>query len=274
MSALQWMVCGRPMKVLLTGACGGVGQMLRPYFTAAGVPVRLSDLKAPATLSANEEFVQADLADAPALSALVAGMDGIVHLGGFSVEGPWETILKANIEGSYHLYEAARLAGVQRIVFASSNHVAGFYSRDEKIGPERMVRPDSRYGVSKAFGEALGALYADKHGLRITNLRIGNVASAPVDRRRLAIWLHPDDLFQLIRIALTHPDIRYETFWGMSDNRRAWWDNSRAVALGYRPAHRSEDHVAAVLSRVEPVDAVGDQYQGGAFCSQEHPRSG
>ena len=271
MNSNAWQISGRPMKVLLTGACGGVGQMLRPYFSAAGISLRLSDLKAPDKLLPNEEFVAADLADAAALPVLVAGIDGIVHLGGFSVEGPWETILKANIEGSYHLYEAARMAGVMRIVFASSNHVAGFYPRDEKIDPERMVRPDSRYGVSKAFGEALGALYADKFGLRITNIRIGNVALAPVDRRRLAIWLHPDDLFQLIGIALNHPEIHYETFWGMSDNQRAWWDNSRAVALGYMPAHRSEDHVSAVLSREEMADPVGDRYQGGAFCSQEYP---
>ncbi len=103
-------------------------------------------------------------------------------------------------------------------MFASSNHAVGFYPRDQKIGVDVTVRPDSRYGVSKAFGEALGALYADKHGLRVTCMRIGNFDDAPVDKRRLSIWIKPDDLVQLIRIGLEHPDIRFEIFYGASDN--------------------------------------------------------
>ncbi len=259
------------MRVLLTGASGGVARMLRPLLAASGLQLRLSDLQPPDDLQAGEDFMAADLADAAALAPLVRDMEAIVHLGGHSVEGPWATILKANIEGCYNLYEAAFQAGVQRIVFASSNHVMGFHERGDKVDAERMLRPDSRYGVSKAFGEALGALYADKFGLRITNLRIGNVAPAPVDRRRLAIWLHPEDLCQLILIGLRHPDIRYETFYGMSDNARAWWDNRRAQAFGYRPRHRSEDHAARVLAVAEAPDPIADRFQGGAFCSQEHP---
>ena len=119
----------------------------------------------------------------------VAGVDGIVHLGGFSVEGPWDTILQANIVGCYNLFEAARRHGVERVVFASSNHVVGFYPRQRRIGVDDAVRPDSRYGVSKAFGEALAALYAYKHGLRVTCIRIGNFGDAPVDQRRLSIWI-------------------------------------------------------------------------------------
>ena len=135
-----------------------------------------------------------------------------------SVEGPWDTILNANIVGCYNVFEAAYRAGVKRVVFASSNHAVGFYPRAKKIGVDVTVRPDSRYGVSKAFGEALGAFYADKHGLRVTCLRIGNVGDAPLDSGRLAIWLKPEDLVQLIRIGLEHPDIRFEIFYGASDN--------------------------------------------------------
>ena len=119
----------------------------------------------------------------------VDGVQGIVHLGGFSTEGPWDTILNANIIGCYNVFEAARRAGVERIVFASSNHAVGFYPRQRRIGTDDAVRPDSRYGASKAFGEALAALYAYKHGLRVTCLRIGNFADVPVDKRRLSIWL-------------------------------------------------------------------------------------
>lgn len=243
--------------------------MLRPYFSAAGIQVRLSDLQRVTDLKPNETFMLADLNDVAALDQMVKGVDGIVHLGGHSIEGPWDTILKSNIEGCYHLYDAARMAEVPRIVFASTNHTVGFYPRSEKIGTERMVRPDSRYGVSKVFGEALGALYSDKFGLRITNIRIGNVGFEPIDRRRMSIWLHPEDLFQLVMIGLKHPEIRFETIYGMSDNVRAWWDNSRAQALGYVPKHGSEAFAAKVLAKAESADAIADKYQGGAFCAQE-----
>jgi uronate dehydrogenase len=260
----------RAMHILLTGAAGGVGQMLRPYFSAAGIQVRLSDMQAIGELRPNETFVLANLNDTAALEKIVAGVDGIVHLGGHSVEGPWETILESNIEGCYHLYEAARIAAVPRIVFASTNHTMGFYPRSEKVGTEKITRPDSRYGVSKVFGEALGALYSDKFGLRITNIRIGNVGFEPIDRRRLSIWLHPEDLFQLVMIGMQHADIRYETIYGMSNNVRGWWDNQRARALGYVPKHASEDFAAKILARDEPVDTIADQYQGGAFCAMEY----
>src|SRR5712691_11774920 len=210
--------------VLITGAAGGIGTRLRHLLKGVYPDIRLSDVARPADLASDESFVPADLADMAQVERVVAGVDGIVHLGGFSVEGPWETILQSNIIGCYNLFEAARRHGVERVVFASSNHAVGFYPRQRKIGVDEPVRPDSRYGVSKAFGEALAALYAYKHGLRVTCLRIGNVTDTPADKRRLAIWLMPADLVQLIRIGLEHPDIHYEIFYGVSDNARGWWD--------------------------------------------------
>ena len=134
-------------------------------------------------------------------------------------------------------------------MFASSNHAVGFYPRQRRIGTDEPVRPDSRYGASKAFGEALGALYAYKHGLRVTCLRIGNVTDTPADKRRLSIWLSPQDLVQLIRIGLEHPDIRHEIFFGASDNARTFWDNEPAFRYGYRPQGRAEDHAARSARR-------------------------
>jgi uronate dehydrogenase len=257
--------------VLITGAAGGIGSRLRRLLKGVYPELRLSDLERPADLAADESFVQADLACLPDVEAAVAGADGIVHLGGFSVEGPWDTILQSNIVGCYNLFEAARRHGVQRVVFASSNHAVGFYPRRRRIGADAAVRPDSRYGVSKAFGEALGALYAFKHGLRVTCIRIGNVTDVPADRRRLSIWLAPEDLVQLVRIGLEHPEIRYEVLYGASDNARGWWDNAAAFRLGYRPQGRSEEHSAAALAADAklPPDPVGDWYQGGSFCSEE-----
>ena len=157
------------------------------------------------------------------------------------------------------------------MVFASSNHAVGFYPRHHRIGTDVTARPDSRYGVSKVFGEAVGALYADKHGLGVTCIRIGNFGEMPLDHRRLSIWLKPEDLVQLCRIGLDHPDIHFEIFYGASYNERAWWDNHRAYELGYRPTGRGEDfreHAMAEQAKLKP-DPVGDFYQGGTFCSME-----
>lgn len=259
-------------RVLLTGASGGVGTRLRQLLKPLYPELVLSDLKAPADLRGDEEFIAADLADYAAVERAVRGVDGIVHLGGFSVEGPWETILNANIIGCHNLFEAAHQAGTRRVVFASSNHVMGFHPRKTRIGIEAVPRPDTRYGLSKLFGEGLGALYAHKHGMGVLSIRIGNFGDKPIDERRLAIWLKPDDLVQLIRLGLEKPDLVYEVVYGMSDNKRAWWDNSRALALGYKPSGQSEVFAAEALEaqKTLPQDPVGDYFQGGSpFCSQE-----
>jgi uronate dehydrogenase len=257
--------------VLVTGASGGIGTHLRRLLRGVYPNIRWSDLKPLANPAADENFVRADLGIMNEVERAVAGVQGIVHLGGHSVEGAWPTILNANIVGCYNLFEAARRAGVERVVFASSNHAVGFYPRRRRIGIEAPVRPDSRYGVSKAFGEALAALYAYKHGLRVTSLRIGNVSETPADKRRLSIWIAPEDLVQLIRIGLEHPEIRCEIFYGASDNARGWWDNGAAFRFGYRPRARSEDHVAAALAADArlPPDPIGEWYQGGPYCSDE-----
>lgn len=259
-------------RVLLTGASGGVGTRLRQLLKPLYPELVLSDLKAPADLRSDEEFIQADLADYAAVEKMVKGVDGIVHLGGFSVEGPWETILNANIIGCYNLFEAAHKAGTKRVVFASSNHVMGYHPRSSKIGIEAVPKPDTRYGLSKLFGEGLGALYAYKHGMGVLSVRIGNFGDKPLDQRRLAIWLRPDDLVQLIRLGLEKPDLVYEVVYGMSDNKRAWWDNSHALSLGYKPDGQSEDFVAEAMEaqKALPKDPIGDHFQGGSpFCSQE-----
>ena len=260
---------GRPGGAVC--AAGGVGARLRPMLRRRYPSLVLSDLAPPDNLQPGQTFIPTDLADPAAVARAVAGIDGVVHLGGHVVEGPWETILSANIVGCYNLFEQARLAGVRRIVFASSNHVMGFHPRSSTVGVDDRVLPDSRYGVSKAFGEALGAMYAHKHGIGVTCIRIGNVDDLPVDARRLAIWIRPDDLFQLVQIGLEREGLVYEILYGMSDNARAWWGNARAHELGYAPEGRSEDHLAGAMqaqARILP-NPIADAYQGGAFCSAE-----
>jgi uronate dehydrogenase len=258
-------------RVLITGAAGGIGRRLREDMRGLYPTLRLSDLAELTPARDGEEVVRADLGDFSACERICEGVDGIVHLGGQSVEADWDTILQANIAGCYNLFEAARRQGVQRVVFASTNHVIGFYRRPTRIDHTVPPRPDSRYGVSKAFGEALGRLYADKHGLRVLAIRIGHFAERPMDRRRLSIWISPRDFLQLVRIGLEHPDLHFEIVYGASENDRTWWDNANAYRLGYRPEDESEPFAAEVIAAEPPevTDPIAETFQGGPFCSPE-----
>ncbi len=256
-------------NVLITGAAGNVGGHLRREL-AGRYGLRLSDIKPVNDLRDHEKFIEGDIARMKDALLMTKGVDAVIHLGGFSVEGPWETILEANIVGLYNVYEAARRNKVKRVLFATSNHAVGFYPRDEKIDHRVYPKPDSRYGVSKVFGEALGSLYADKYGLEIFNIRIGNLNPEPVDKRRLSIWISPRDLAQLVTIGIEHPDIRFEIVYGISGNRRAWYDNSNAHRLGYRPVDDSEHWAEAILAAEPPAaDPLIERYQGGTFVLAE-----
>jgi uronate dehydrogenase len=201
---------------------------------------------------------------------ITKGVDAIIHLGGYSVEGPWDAILQANIIGCYNMFEAARRNRVKRIIFPTSNHATGFYRRDEIIDHRVYPKPDSRYGVSKVFGEALGSLYADKYGMQFMMMRIGNVNPAPLDKRRLSLWFSPRDLAQLVTIGIEHPDIKFEIVYGVSGNTRSWYDNSNAVRLGYRPDDDSEPFAEEILRKEKPSnDPIADAHQGGVFCTAE-----
>jgi uronate dehydrogenase len=259
-------------RVLITGAAGGIGRSLRESLRGIYPVLRLSDRVPLAAARAGEEVAYAELADLDAAERIVADVDGIIHLGGISGESEWEPILRSNIVGTYNLFEAARRAGVQRIIVATSNHAVGFYPRDQKIDHRVVPRPDSRYGLSKAFAEALASLYADKHGIGFLCTRIGNFGPQPIDERRLAIWISPRDYAQLVRIGLEHPGIRYEIVYGVSNNRRSWYDNSNAERLGYRPQDGSEPFAEAVLAAEggRAIDPIAGRYQGGAFCAAEY----
>lgn len=253
--------------ILLTGAAGSVGSFLR-HTLRGRYRLRLSDLQQVGDLADNEEFVAADVSDLNAMMSISEGVDGIIHMGGVSTENSWDNILKGNISGAYNLYESARVNGVERVVFPSSNHAVGMYPRSNRIAVEVNVRPDSRYGVSKAFGEAMGSLYADKYGLRVLCLRIGNVAEKPVDVRRLSIWISPRDLTQLVTIGLEHPELRYAIMYGVSGNTRSFYNDENAERYGYKPEDNSEDYAEEILAKAVAADpnALSEQVMGGDFA--------
>ena len=251
--------------VLLTGAAGTLGRALAAPLRAAFPHVRLSDLAGALGALGDPQAVPCDLADGAAVHRLLEGVDAVVHLGGVSVEKPFDVVLPANITGAFHLYEAARRQGVRRIVFASSNHVTGCYRQDERVRPQDPPRPDGYYGLSKLYGEGLASMYWDRYGIETVALRIGSGTPAPVDRRGLSTWLHLDDLAQLVTCALTAPGVGFLVAYGTSDNARSWWDTAEAwQRLGYRPQHRSEDHAAAVQHLLQPEGPMRT-LQGGLF---------
>jgi uronate dehydrogenase len=254
-------------RLLLTGAAGGLGRVLRPRLASRCTLLRLSDVAAMEPAGHNEQVVPAELQDAQAVHALLEGMDAVVHLGGVSTEQRFEAILQANIVGTYNLYEAARQQGVKRIVFASSNHVTGFYRQDEVISPADPPRPDGHYGISKAYGENLSRFYFDRYGIETACLRIGSSFPEPKDRRMLATWLSYGDLERLVVACLTAPVLGHSIVYGVSVNHPRWWDNSAAAHLGFVPQDSSEPFRAAVEARQPTLDR-GDPaviYQGGAF---------
>src|SRR6185437_12232731 len=150
-------------RVLITGAGGGIGRSLRETLRGVYPLLRLSDRVPLAAARDGEEIDQTDIADMAQVERMVAGVDGIVHLGGISGENTWENILQSNIVGLYNVFDAARRAGVKRIVMATSNHAVGVYPHSQTIDHTVAPRRDSRYGASKAFPEAHAALYADEH---------------------------------------------------------------------------------------------------------------
>jgi len=257
-------------RLLLTGAAGGLGRVLRPRLARQCTTLRVSDIADLGAAAAGEEVVAARLEDAGAVLDLLAGVDAVVHLGGVSVEGPFEPILQANIVGVHNLYEAARRHRVRRIVFASSNHVTGFYRQDEVVSPRDPMRPDGHYGLSKAFGENVARFYFDRHGIESVCLRIGSSFPEPRDRRMLATWLSYDDLERLVVAGLTAPVVGCTVVYGVSDNTATWWDNTSAAHLGFRAKDSSERFRAAAETRqpvLDPNDPA-NRFQGGAFVKQ------
>lgn len=255
-------------RVLLTGAAGNLGKVMRDRLAPFAEVLRLSDVKPFGEARPNEEHVICDLGDRTAVHDMLKGVDAVVHLGGISVETPFAPILNANIVGVYNLYEAARHHCVRRIVFASSNHVIGFYKQTETIDCDAPMRPDTMYGVSKAFGELLSRFYFDRYGIETVCLRIGSAYSEPLDRRMMSTFLSFDDLTELVRCSLFTENVGHAVVFGVSDNRDCWWDNTKASHLGFVPKDSSEpfrDKIEAAPP-IEEGDAMA-VFHGGRFVN-------
>lgn len=255
------------MRILMTGAAGKVGTLLRPRLARDGRILRLSDV-VPLEAGPGEEVVTADLADPAAMAEAMKGVDAVIHLGGQSREHPWDDIVRANMTGTYVLMEAARHAGVDQLVLVGSHHAAGFHTRPAdgtELPDYAFPRPDTLYGVSKVVMEGLGSLYHDRFGLNVTVIRLGTCNEGSGDTRGLATWISPDDFARMLEAALTAPG--FHVVWGVSDNARRWWSLEEAKAIGYVSQDDSEDHAGALIAEFgepdlsEPVhDRVGGMF--------------
>ncbi|HYQ65798.1 NAD(P)-dependent oxidoreductase [Actinophytocola sp.] len=251
-------------RVLITGAAGGVGTLLRPRLARPGRVLRLLDV-APVLPGDGAEVVTASVTDPEAMAAACADVDVVIHLGGHSREAPWADILTVNIDGTYRVLEAARHAGVRLVIFASSNHAVGFHPAGQ--APDDLYpRPDTYYGVSKVAGEALGSLYHDRYGLNVLCVRIGTCIERPVTERHLGTWLSPDDCARLFEAAIAFPGTGFRIVWGISANTRAQFSLAAGRELGYEPRDDAEKYA----DDVTPSSELDRTYLGGEeFCGPE-----
>lgn len=265
----------QPRTVLLTGAAGGLGTLMRGLLPAYGYELRLFDAT---PIEGEPDAITADLGDKHALREAVQGADAVIHLIGISLEASFDKILRANIEGTYNLYEAAREEGIARMVFASSNHAVGFTPRPRGTYPldsQALIpigtprRPDTFYGLSKCFGEDLAQLYWDRHGLETVSVRIGSCFMEPTSVRMLSVWMSPGDGARLFHAALTAEDVGHTVVYGSSANTRLWWDLSTARALGYEPRDDSEQYADKLVAEQGELDPENPDHArlGGHFCT-------
>jgi uronate dehydrogenase len=254
--------------VLMTGAAGGVGSILRPRLARPGRTLRLLDITQ-IEAGPDEEAIAASVTDMDAMTAACKGADAVIHLGGLSREASWEEILDVNINGTYVAFEAARRAGVPRVIFASSNHAVGFTPRsDFPVADYTFPAPDTYYGVSKVAGEGLAALYYRRYGIHSICVRILSCFERPLSTRMLATWLSPDDAGRLFEACLTVPDPGFRVIFGASANTRGGWVSlNEARAIGYESHDDAEVYAAEVIAEYgepDPDDPVF-RYLGGEF---------
>ncbi|MBV8271471.1 MAG: NAD(P)-dependent oxidoreductase [Cupriavidus sp.] len=259
---------GKPFRrLLLTGAVGNLGRQLRGALAAWAEVVRVSDIAPLGQLAEHEEGIVADLADRDAVYRMLEGVDAVIHLGGISVEAPFDALMESNIRGLYNLYSAAQKHGVKRVLYASSNHAVGFHPVTEVVDIDAPLRPDCLYGVTKCFGEALSRYYYDRFGLETVCMRIGSSFEAPKNPRMLVTYLSYRDFIELVRCALFTNRVGHAIVYGVSDNRVKWVDNTKAAFLGFRPQDSSMDyeHLFPVAAPSQEFNDPTQRFQGGPF---------
>ena len=260
-------------KIALSGAAGQLGRVLRKALLERGVDLRSAAGSKPLEpLVAGEDVMHGDLRDPAIVDKLLDGVDVLIHMAGTSVERPLPEIIENNLRGLVEVYEGARRHGVRRIIFASSNHSIGMYPVEDKLALDCEFRPDGFYGLSKMWGEGIARLYWDKHGIESVCVRIGSCLERPTEPRHLSTWFGHRDLLHFLDRCVEAENVGFLTIWGVSANTRSWWDNSGAERLGYQPTQDAEVYAEEILARPNPLDALGQRFQGGSFVGIDYSR--
>ena len=263
-------------RILITGAAGRIGRMLRARMPRPDRELRLLD-RVPVD---EPGAITADVADLDAMMAACDGADAVLHLGGISGEADWASIRDANIEGTYSVFEAARRAGVPRVVYASSNHAVGFAHQpddpDLEMPDDLGPRPDTLYGVSKVLGEALGSLYHDRYGLDVICLRIASRFARPQGERMLSTWLSPADAVRLLDACLRAAAPGFRIVWGVSANSRGYLSREGGRAVGFHAEDDAERYADELFAagRTDPSVLASEwdrRFIGGVFSSPAPP---
>ncbi|MDT8915331.1 NAD(P)-dependent oxidoreductase [Amycolatopsis sp. PS_44_ISF1] len=261
-------------RVLITGSAGIVGRLMRPRLRRPGRVLRLLDLAPQPAAEDGEavEIVTGSVTDPDVMTGACTGADALIHLGGHSRENSWAATLEVNVDGTHTVLEAARQAGVRRVVLASSNHAVGFRrtadAGEDGLPADSSPRPDTYYGVSKAVIESLGSLYHSRFGMDVIVVRIGSCFETPLQLgpRGLATWLSPDDGARLFEACLSAPSPGYRLIWGVSDNTRRIYSLAEAEALGYKSFDNAEAYAGQLADRPGPAGAAAE-FVGGPFCT-------
>lgn len=255
-------------RLLITGAAGRIGSVLRAGLGDGQTILRLSDIRGLGKANAREEIVTADLGNLENALALCEGVDAVIHLAGLvSPTLKWDETLKNNILPNFNIFEAARLRGVRRVVFASSIHAHGFVRRSQVLSSETPYRPDGLYGLAKVFGEAAGRLYADKYGLEVVCLRIASFRPVPSSVRELGTWLSPRDAVQLVKRSVEAHDIHFLSVYGTSRNDVGLYDTSNWEVIGYAPEDDSREFADTVAKG--PEADLERRFHGAHYVSAE-----
>lgn len=229
-------------RVLVTGASGRIGSMLIPALAQVGHEVTALDRTAPAIPVDNVRHVIGDITDSALMANLSAGQDALVHLAAHPTALDWTDIYLPNIIGAATVIEAAAAARVARLIVASSIHIAGHTPADARFDPTLPIRPDSPYGVSKAFAEATLRYAHERYGCAAFALRIGTCRARPLTTRERTTWLAPADFNRLVEACLRHVDGGYHMLWGFSNNRTLDIDRTAWDAIGYAPVEDAENY--------------------------------
>ena len=265
-------------KILVTGAAGLCGSVVSHGLTKLKYKVFSCDIKSSPSPAAkalgiplSKNIKKIDLRKINKVLKITKGMDAVIHFGGIPRHKPHEDVFKNiidhNIVGTYNVFEACRINKVKRIIFASSAHIMGYHDRRKKLDDRSSFRPDSHYAVSKCFGESLSKLYSDKYNIKILSIRIGSALPKPTDMRFLSTWISFRDLIHLVNVGLKSKKLYCSSVYGISKNKRAWWNNREDYRLGYKPKDNAEKYSKDKLTKNEFKDKIALRLHGGVFTT-------